>query len=110
MPVTMVSAPVSIPAVVSVAAAKSVAASVIAKAWSEDDPNANWRNEKHWAWRWWWWRRVIITGRGSAVGLNHIRAGVRAQSSSKPECEHSQCHHETFLSHNPNSSSCCFAD
>ena len=90
-------APVTVSAVESAATVKTVAASIIAKAGPEEDADPNWRKEKHGAWR--WWRHVIITRRRSAVRLNHICAGVRAYSS-KHECGHSQCHHETFFSHN----------
>jgi hypothetical protein len=95
----MVPAPVSVAAVESAATVESVSPSVIAIARADDDADANGRrrNVKHRA-RWWWWR-VIVTGCGGAVRLNHFCAGIRAQSSSKPECEHRQCNNETFLSH-----------
>ena len=54
-------------------------------------------------------RRVIVSRRGCAVRLNHLGAGIRAQSRSKPECEHRQCYHNKFSSHY-RYSSCCPAD
>jgi len=74
MPAMMMTAPVRVSAVVLVAAVKTVAASVIAKARSKENADANRRNEKHGTWR--RRRRVIITRRGRAVRLNHICAGV----------------------------------
>jgi hypothetical protein len=52
--------------------------------------------------------RVPITRRG-AVRLNHLGAGVRAQSRSKPEREHRQCDHNNFVSHH-RYPFCCLAD
>src|ERR1700757_2014440 len=94
----MAPAPVSVAAVESVATVESVSSSVVAITRADEDADANGRrrNKVHRA-RWWW--RVIVIGRGSAVRLNHICAGMRAQSSSKPQCEHRQCNDETFFSH-----------
>src|SRR5262245_53096354 len=91
----MMPAPINVSSV-AVCSVKPVPRTIIAIGRTDDDADANGRNEKHWA-RWWW--RVIVTGRGSAVRLDHICAGIRAQSCSKSEREHNQCHHETFLSH-----------
>src|SRR4051812_43679541 len=57
---------------------------------------ANWRNVYDRPRR---WRRVIVSPRRCAVRLNHIGAGIRAQSTSKRECEHCQCYQYQFFSH-----------
>src|SRR2546430_10745907 len=56
---------------------KSIPRPIIAKAWTDDDADANRRrpNVKHRARR--RWRRVIVTRRGCAVRFDHICAGVR---------------------------------
>ena len=44
-------------------------------------------------------RRCVIVSRcGSSVRLNYLGAGNQAQSRSKPESEHRQCHHHKSLS------------
>src|SRR5262249_6212433 len=104
VPTMIVPTPVTASIVVSVAAV-TVTASVrpilkpiVADAWTEEDADANWRKEGHRARR--RWRRVIVTASWCLVRLNHICAGVRTESSSKPEREHRQCHDEIFPSHN----------
>ena len=45
-------------------------------------------------------RRCVIVSRcESSVRLNYLGAGNQAQSRSKPESEHRQCHHHKSLSH-----------
>jgi hypothetical protein len=83
MPVVTVPAPISVAAVEAVCPVISIPRSIIAKARAEGETNANWRNEKRGTRR--RWRRVVVPRRWRAVRLNHICAGVRAQSSSKPE-------------------------
>src|SRR5262249_1939126 len=96
--------PVGVSTVVPVAAVTVPASvipiprSIVPEARAEEDADANWRKEGHRPGR--RWRRVIVTGSRGLVRLNHICASVRTESSSKPECEHRQCHGETFLSHN----------
>jgi hypothetical protein len=98
VPVMMAPAPVTVAAVEPVATVEAKSRTVITtKRWTEGDAEANWRKIYDRSRR--WWRRIIVTGCWSAVRLNHICAGVRARSSSKPECQHCQCHHETFFSH-----------
>ena len=84
MPVTMMTAEKNAAAVESVAMKKP-------KSRADEDPEAHWRRRTviH---RARWWRRVIVTSRRSSVRLNRISAGVRAQNSSKRECEHRQCY------------------
>ena len=96
MPAMVMTAPESVAAVESAATEKPEPRSVKAIGRADNDAEANWRNVYDRARR---WRRVIVRPRGCAVRFNHIGAGVRAQSSSKPECEHRQYHDETFLSH-----------
>jgi hypothetical protein len=93
----MVPAPVTVPAVESAATEKPEPRSVVAIARPDEDAEANRWNVYDRARR--RWRRVIVSSRGSAVRLNHICAGVRAQNSSKAECQHGHCYDEKFLSH-----------
>ena len=85
MPAMMMTAPVSVAAVEPVGTIETKSRTVITtKGRADDDADANWRNKYDGPRR---WRRVIVSRRGCAVRLNHICAGVRALSSSKPECE-----------------------
>ena len=95
VPVVMTKTPVTVSAVKSARTVPPEARSVVAIARADHNAYAH----RRWHIDWTRWRRVIVTGRGSSVRLNHICARVRAQSSSKHECQHRQCHHETFLSH-----------
>jgi hypothetical protein len=76
VPVTMMSAPVSVATVITVSTVVSKSRTVITtKRWTDDHAEADWRNKYDRARRWW---RVIVRRRGCAVRLNHIGAGVRA--------------------------------
>src|SRR6516225_10384557 len=76
VPVMAGPAPVGVSTVVPVAAVETVSASVIAKAWRDDDANHWGRKEGHRT-RWWWrWRRVIVSRRRCAVRFNHIGASI----------------------------------
>jgi hypothetical protein len=92
------SAPITVAAVVTVAAVIAESVTVeTTKCWTDEDAEPNWRNIYDRTRRRW---RVIVSRRGCAVRLNHISTGVRAYRRAKPECEHRQCNNETFLSHN----------
>jgi hypothetical protein len=73
MQAMVMTAPVAAEAVISVAAVEAKSRTIITNPRSEEDADANRWNKYHRPPRWW---RVIITGRGCAVRLNHIRAGV----------------------------------
>ena len=93
----MMRTPVSVAPIESVATIDAKPRSVVAIGRGNDHANY---------WRWSiedrsrrWRRRVIVSRRGSAVRLNHLGAGVRAQSRCKPEYEYRQCYYNKFLSH-----------
>ncbi len=46
-----------------------------------------------------WRRRVIVSWCGRAVRLNHLGAGIRAQSRSEAKREHRQCCNDKNFSH-----------
>ena len=72
----VMTAPVTVAAVETVATVEAKSRTVITtKRWTDDDAEANWRNIYDRARRWW---RIIVSWRGYAVRLNHIGAGVRA--------------------------------
>src|SRR4029453_9841665 len=95
MPVTGMTAPVSVGAEESVATDKPETRSPRAKARTDEEADAHWRNVYDRARR----RRVIVRARGSAVRLHHLGARIRAQSRREAECEDRQCYHNTFLPH-----------
>ena len=76
MPAMVTTAPVSVAAVEPVATVVAKSRTVITtKRWTDEDPEANWRDIYDRARRWW---RVIVSRRGCAVRLDHIGAGIRA--------------------------------
>src|SRR5262249_12127780 len=94
MPVTGTTAPENITTVESVAPEEPEPRSVETR--TDGDAEANWRTVCDRPRRW----RLILVGRGrGAVRLNRIRAGFRAWSSSKRECEHRQCYQYMFFFH-----------
>ena len=85
VPMIMAPTPITGSAVETTCAVESIPRSIPAEARAEEDADANRRNEEHRSRPWWW--RVVVTRSRSLVRLNHICAGVRACSRSKPECE-----------------------
>src|SRR5215472_5154005 len=94
---TILPAPVSGSAIKPMCPVISKSRTIPAETRAEEEADANRRNEDHRPRR---RRRIVVTRSRSLVRLNHICAGVRARSGSKPECEDRQGHYETFLSHN----------
>jgi hypothetical protein len=97
-PVTVMTAPVTVATVESVAVEKPEPRSVEAIARPDEEAEANRRTVVDWPGR----RRCVgVSRRGSAVRLHHISAPrARARSRSKPECEDRQGGHSDFLPHN----------
>jgi len=75
MPVTAMSAPISVATVVTVPVVAKSRTVITAKRWTDEDAETNWRNIYDRTRR---WRRIIVSRRRCAVRLNHISAGVRA--------------------------------
>src|SRR5262245_43603973 len=94
MPVTGMTAPENITTVESVAPEKPEPRSVESR--TDGDAEAKGRTGGDRPRR---WRRITVTRGRRAVRLNRIRAGVRAWSSSKRECEHRQYYQYMFFFH-----------
>src|SRR5207247_2422138 len=71
----------------------------VAIAPTDDDANHGRRNKEDRARRRWRWRRVVVTGRGRAVRLNHFGARIRPQRRSKAERKHRQYYYDRFFPH-----------
>src|SRR4029453_14134356 len=94
MPVTGMTAPVSVGAEESVATDKPETRSPRAKARTDEEADAHWRNVYDRA-----RRRCVVVPRGRSPGLHDLGARVRARSQNKPKCEDRQCGHTKFLPH-----------
>ena len=90
------SMPIRVSAVESAGAEVPVAPPVIAIPRTENNTN-HWRRQEDWSRR--RGRRIVVTGRGRAVRLNHFGASIRSHNGSKTERKHRQCYHNKFFPH-----------
>ena len=97
IPVTM-RPPIRMAAIESVGTVSAEPRPVIPKPRTNDHPN-HWRREEDRSRQRARRRRIVVTGRGRAVRLNHFGARIRPDSRSKSECEYRECYHNKFSPH-----------